>query len=115
LDCRDIANQWLEATVFEITTPNKILVSANSNTTTNTHTTISSQPKRIVEPYIDAAIGANDLEGRTKLLLEPAEDKTDTTLPKLNNDDNLNGFKERDYNNDNLQLLKIHYNGWSHQ
>jgi len=107
LDVRDTVNQWLEATIVEIVTPEDILVRAvkrGRDVTTFNRTTVLEDP----------VIGANDLEGRLRLLLEPATDENDRTLADLNNDDDLVGLVERK-NNDNVQLLLIHYNGWPHR
>ena len=104
LDCRDTVNQWLEATVIEIMTPEDILTSVPSKKKSHD---ISEKRNRITTPYTDPAIGANDVNGRKKLLVELAEDENDTTLADLNDDITLIGYKERD-RNDNLQLLKIH-------
>lgn len=104
LDCRDTVNQWLEATVVEIVSPDEILQGANKR--------LDKEMKGdSLCPSIDPAIGADDMDGRRKLLLESADDKFDSTLSALNNDDNLVGFQERN-NNDNIQLLLVHYNGW---
>ena len=93
-------------------------------------------------PATDAAIGANDTEGRLQLLLQSSSNPTDRTLADLNahtnDDDNdndntdngngngndchmlippdmdLTGLTER-ANNDNVQLLLVHYNGWPHR
>jgi len=103
LDCRDTVNQWLEATVVEIVDPNEILKSVNvsPNDKPNADTLC---------PSTDPAIGADDMEGRRKLLLESADDVFDKTLSDLNNDDKLIGYRER-YNK-NIQLMLVHYNGW---
>ena len=132
LDCRDTVNQWLEATVTEIVYPHDLIQSVPSSTKTqttsihndeydhdnddvisNNHDEKHNHP--ITKPYIDPAIGANDLDGRTKLLLEPSPDENDTTLSSYNNnDESLIGYQERKHNH-NIQLLKIHYNGWPHR
>lgn len=111
LDCRDTVNQWLEATVVEIMTPEDILVSVPSK---KKSLDLAEKRNIITTPYTDPAIGASDAIGRKKLLLEPTEDESDSTLADLNNDNDLIGYKERDHN-DNLQLLKVHYNGWPHR
>ena len=107
LDCRDTVNQWLEATVVDIVKPKDILNSLNTDK----------------KPYYgdskvpasDPAVGANDFEGRRRLLLKMAENELDDELAKANGgDEDLKGFRERD-NNQNVQLLLIHYNGWPHR
>ena len=105
IDVRDTVNQWLEATVVEIMAPDDILISSN----TQKSTAIS-----ITSAAIDPAVGANDLEGRRRLLVEPSSDSTDRTLADLNNLDELVGYTSRPQN-DKVQLLKIHYNGWPHR
>jgi len=118
LDCRDTVNQWLEATIVEILTPENILIRTPKNQSSSDPSSSSSSSsnnvKRITQPYIDSAIGVNDYAGRRKLLLEPAEDEDDSKLADLNDDEDLIGYKERD-NNESVQLLKIHYNGWPHR
>lgn len=106
LDVRDTVNQWLEATIVEVVTPDDILVRAPKEERDLAHgnRTIS----------VDPAIGASDLEGRLRLLLEPAEDDKDRTLADLNDNEDLVGLVERG-NNDHVQLLLIHYNGWPHR
>lgn len=104
LDCRDTVNQWLEATVVEIIAPNEILKTAN--------VTPNDTPKGDnLSPSTDPAIGAEDMDGRRKLLLESTDDAFDKTLSELNNDDKLIGYRER-FNNEHIQLMLVHYNGW---
>jgi len=104
LDCRDTVNQWLEATVVEIVSPDEILKGTNQSLDEE----MKGDPLCI---SLDPAIGAEDMDGRRKLLIESTDDKSDTTLSELNNDEHLIGFRERD-NNENIQLLLVHYNGW---
>jgi len=115
LDVRDTVNQWLEATVVEVLTPDEILQRAPRNVNDehgmNSASASYMQGKR---PATDPAIGSNDHEGRLRLLLEEGEDESDRTLADLNHDDDLIGWKERE-NNDNLQIILVHYNGWPHR
>jgi len=104
LDVRDTVNQWLEATVVEIVSPDEILQSVELRSDGETQSLT-------LCPSTDPAISADDMDGRRKLLLECADDKFDRTLSDLNNDNNLVGFRERD-NNTHVQLLLVHYNGW---
>jgi len=106
IDCRDTVNQWLEATVVDIVSPKDILNSlANNKIGTQTST----------NPTPDPAVGANDFEGRRRLLLKMTENELDEELAKENGgDEDLIGFRERD-NNHGVQLLLIHYNGWPHR
>ena len=86
IDCRDTVNQWLEATVVEIVRPEDILLERSTPRTR----------RRATEPSSDPAVSGHDYDGRRLLLLEPDGD---------------GGFVERG-NNDGVQLLLIHYNGW---
>ena len=128
LDVRDTVNQWLEATVVEVMTPDDILIRSNSNSPTNINTNANATSTNVNAtatatarsstpvPAMDSAIGANEHEGRIRLLLEPTSDPQDSTLADLNHNPSLIGFTERKHNvNDNIQLLLIHYNGWPHR
>lgn len=98
LDCRDTVNQWLEATIVDIVTPEDVLPSRDPSLSRRTHTP--------GPPPDDPAVGANDMEGRRQLLLEPCESGDEENF--------FEGFRERDSNND-VQLLLVHYNGWPHR
>lgn len=89
VDCRDTVNQWLEATIADIARPEDILSEPSRPKTRRWPT----------QPATDPAVSANDFEGRRRLLLEP---------------DGEDGFCAR-HNNDGVQLLLIHYNGWPHR
>eukprot|EP00934_Nitzschia_sp_Nitz4_P001590 Nitzschia sp. Nitz4//scaffold66_size103028//7778//10630//NITZ4_004488-RA/size103028-snap-gene-0.133-mRNA-1//-1//CDS//3329556320//1590//frame0 len=102
IDCRDTVNQWLEATVVEIVHPHEILPTQQEAT-----------PRPRCRPPIlaeDPAVTANDLEGRRRLLLEPTLDSFD----EADLGGELAGYRPRS-NNDGVQLLLIHYNGWPHR
>ena len=112
-DCRDTVNQWLEATVVDIVMPEEILPNAVSvmraappqDNATRDHS----------NHYNDPAVGASDLEGRRRLLLEPCvDDDGDTSDAAIAIDNIEPGFQIRD-NNTHVQLLLIHYNGWPHR
>lgn len=106
IDCRDTVNQWLEATVVDIVSPKDIL-----NSLPNDYT--YSEPYKTPTP--DPAVGANDLEGRRRLLLRTTDNELDEELSKANGGDKeLIGYRERQ-NNNGVQLLLIHYNGWPHR
>jgi|AntRauTorckE5430_2_1112549.scaffolds.fasta_scaffold00207_7 hypothetical protein len=116
LDARDTVNQWLEATVVQVLTPDDLLMRVpkeKSSTTDDAHNddTLGSMN---ANPAMDPAIGANDMEGRIRLLLEGSKDESDETLADLNDNQDLIGLIERK-NNDHVQLLLIHYNGWPHR
>jgi hypothetical protein len=69
-------------------------------------------------------VSANDLEGRRRLLLEPIPDDEDDDFVgedegdrvRLPRDDDDEGCRYRSRSdNDGVQLLLIHYNGWPHR
>ncbi|KAG7366872.1 ubiquitin family protein [Nitzschia inconspicua] len=107
LDCRDTVNQWLEATVVEILRPEDILPSDMAVSALSSSTSITNRRPPTVDN--DPAVSANDLEGRRRLLLEPCTpgDPHELSGP-------LAGYRPRS-NNDGVQLLLIHYNGWPHR
>jgi hypothetical protein len=107
IDCRDTVNQWLEATIVEIMDPEDILPQRNYNSSESS----SSLPRHRRLPHVanDPAVSAADLEGRRRLLLEPCE-----TDDPDEEEGSLSGFKRR-RNNNAIQLLLIHYNGWPHR
>ena len=90
VDCRDTVNQWLEATIVDIAYPDDILPE---------RTIDSVSRRRTFRPFHDAAVSANDYEGRRNLLLEP---------------DGQGEMRERQSNH-GVHLLLIHYNGWPHR
>ena len=79
-DCRDTVDQWFEATVVDILSPNDILKSANAGK-------ICGAKSSALSPARDRAIPADDIERTRKLLLESSDDKFNRTLSQLNNDD----------------------------
>lgn len=106
IDCRDTVNQWLEATVVDVLYPADILpghaelappAAANQTTTPTMH------------PANDPAVGASDLDGRRRLLLEPC---MEGDIGDLGGE--LGGFRQR-FTNASVQILLIHYNGWPHR
>ncbi|KAL7562433.1 hypothetical protein ACA910_020575 [Epithemia clementina (nom. ined.)] len=107
IDCRDTVNQWLEATIVDIKRPEEILPTptyAPSNS--NNH-----NPTPTIQPAMDPAVGAGDLEGRRRLLLEPCPAGEPGDLGG-----DLAGYRPRPSNrNNNVSLLLIHYNGWPHR
>ena len=89
LDCRDTVNQWLEATVVDIVVPEDVLLCRQRGRGTERerrgeavggdrggHRGQQGQRRRQrgrwLQYSVDAAVGANDFEGRRQLLLEPA-------------------------------------------
>ena len=115
LDCLDTVNAWLEATVVEIVTPEEILSQAYSNRASSTTTTTIPVHRREPQLYNDPAVSASDLEGRRRLLLEPIDPhEGDADHREQDLGGELAGFRPRS-NNQGVQLLLIHYNGWPHR
>ena len=116
IDCRDTVNQWLEATVVEIVDPDDILPPRTTTATTEESTPSSRNNnhnnrhrRRAPRVANDPAVGSNDMDARQRLLLEEcASGDSDEEGGELA------GFRRRD-NNDGVQLLLIHYNGWPHR
>ena len=125
LDALETVHQWLEATVVDVVFPSDVLTDTDlidnagednnidgttqrrENSTTNCH----SPP--------DAVVSANDLNGRRRLLFEPVTHHTNenqNAIPQGYDDDGDSGHRYRPrQNNDDVQLLLIHYNGWPHR
>jgi Ubiquitin family len=101
IDCLDTVNQWLEATIVEIMKPEDLLppplLLDSFQERRNLHPSL---------PSIDPVVSAQDFDGRVRLLLEPSED---TPL-----DCEWGSYRQRK-NNEGVQLLLIHYNGWPHR
>jgi len=115
IDARDTVNQWCEATIVEVLSPEEILKIPASSRFFNTNARSMNSKRRMIVPPSDSAVAANDIEGRRRLLLEPCENMTDSNyLAQLSGDDTLQGFRERSHN-ENVQILLIHYNGWPHR
>eukprot|EP00521_Asterionellopsis_glacialis_P007219 CAMPEP_0195288902 /NCGR_PEP_ID=MMETSP0707-20130614/5378_1 /TAXON_ID=33640 /ORGANISM="Asterionellopsis glacialis, Strain CCMP134" /LENGTH=741 /DNA_ID=CAMNT_0040348823 /DNA_START=869 /DNA_END=3090 /DNA_ORIENTATION=+ len=106
IDCLDTINQWLEATIVDIVRVEDVLPSRKKRG--------GRRHRRNKRPQVaDAAVSANDIDGRMRLLLEPC-DPDDDNEESVTDNEELAGFQERD-NNDGVQLLLIHYNGWPHR
>ena len=104
LDCRDTVNQWLEATIVEIKSPNEILPSyLQASVATSDRAESWTASSEVIEPTSDPAVSANDNDGRMKLLLEPSDNAC--------SDEEWGGYQQRK-NNEHVQLLLVHYNGW---
>jgi len=95
MDCRDTVNQWLEATIVDIVTPQDILTSVELQTNEATSPRGGHKRKRFDN---DPIINADDYDGRRRLLLDLDENGSG----KLRD-----GIK--------VQLLLVHYNGWPHR
>lgn len=103
IDCLDTVNQWLEATVTEIVEPEELLPGSSDSATTQSNRGATSSP------FVDPIVTASDYSGRRKLLLEPCEEGDEGELGG-----ELAGYRRRD-NDDGVQLLLVHYNGWPHR
>eukprot|EP00804_Cyclotella_cryptica_P030428 CCRYP_008515-RA/>CCRYP_008515-RA protein AED:0.01 eAED:0.01 QI:1881/1/1/1/1/1/2/276/763 len=121
LDALDTVNQWLEATIVDIVLPSDILSTCTFDESTGTHISPSASPrvkKKTRRRTPDAVVSANDLEGRRRLLLEPLpenEIEEDSLANSVGMCSLLDeGYRKRD-DNDGVQLLLIHYNGWPHR
>eukprot|EP00542_Grammatophora_oceanica_P014596 CAMPEP_0194052248 /NCGR_PEP_ID=MMETSP0009_2-20130614/44637_1 /TAXON_ID=210454 /ORGANISM="Grammatophora oceanica, Strain CCMP 410" /LENGTH=799 /DNA_ID=CAMNT_0038699751 /DNA_START=137 /DNA_END=2535 /DNA_ORIENTATION=+ len=99
VDCLDTVNQWLEATVVDIVRPEDVLPRQLRDFPRN-------RRRRVVHPTTDEIVTANDFEGRMRLLLETCDD--------YDAEGEWGGYRQRE-NNDGVQLLLIHYNGWPHR
>ena len=127
LDALDTVSQWLEATVVDIVLPSGILpnytlsgqvVSDSSSSSYNARRTPNQRRsyRKSRRQTPDAVVSANDLEGRRRLLLEPrpeseaGEDEDGGGVYDLLDE----GYRVRE-DNDGVQLLLIHYNGWPHR
>ena len=110
VDVRDTVNQWLEATIIDICTPDELLPHRSRGASAPLSLRQQPQTPTLHAPN-DPIVTASDLEGRLRLLVEPCcgEDRTNDNNEDLGG--NLAGFRQRD-NNDGVQLLLIHYNGW---
>jgi hypothetical protein len=127
LDALDTVHQWLEATIVDIVTPSDVLTDTdlidddahevvidgtNAPRRENSTTTSRRSPP-------DAVVSANDLDGRRRLLLEPVPHHNQDAIPQGCDDDGNDGDSGHRYrlrqDNDDVQLLLIHYNGWPHR
>jgi hypothetical protein len=109
IDVKDTVNQWLEATVVDILTPDDLIPCNDARFDYLEHP----PPNRVIK-YDDDAVGSNDEDGRLKLLLEPSDDPNDRTLADLNDNEDLVGYQERE-GNVHVRLLLVHFNGWPHR
>lgn len=123
LDVKDTVDQWLEATIVDIVYPRDILTpdqmvmsstsSSSTTMTTNDENNLSNkktqkknkkkkQPKELPKHSSqDPIIGANDLEGRKRLLLDYSADDGSGEELRLRKD-----------TDESTQLILVHYNGW---
>lgn len=116
LDALDTVNQWLEATIVDIVLPSDLLGNYALSRSCNGMRHRRSMYNNISQQPVEAVVSGNDLEGRRRLLLEPrpiSEEDDDNNMMGVY--DLLNeGYRPRD-DNDGIQLLLIHYNGWPHR
>lgn len=104
IDCRDTVNQWLEATVVSILYPRDIMHLYHHNTITPTDST-SADASLSFQPTTDPPIAVTDFDGRRRLLLEPCTESE--------SEECIDGeHYRRRANNEHVQILHIHYNGW---
>eukprot|EP00536_Pseudo-nitzschia_multiseries_P002536 jgi/Psemu1/251734/estExt_Genewise1Plus.C_340061 len=130
IDARDTVNQWLEATVVDVVDPSDVLddaVALHTRTPANVHarrygTPEQNPPRQRRVPNVDGdpAISANDLEGRRRLLLEECEpgdpnEVEPIAIAGLSASARYGRSLRPRSNNDGVQLLLIHYNGWPHR
>jgi hypothetical protein len=116
LDCRDTVNQWLEATVVEIVSPQDIIPGVllrEQQPQDNHHN--SNHYNHNNSNTVDPAVHAGDLEGRRRLLLEHCDDDDDSGVDQDSTTIIEPGWRFRDSNTSELQLLLLHYNGWPHR
>jgi len=125
LDALDTVHQWLEATVVDVVLPSDVLTDTDliddagedNNIDGTTPRRENSTTNRRSPP--DAVVSANDLDGRRRLLFEPVTHHTNENqdaIPQGYDDDGDSGHRYRPrQNNDDVQLLLIHYNGWPHR
>jgi hypothetical protein len=102
IDCRDTVNQWLEATVVSILYPRDIMHSYHSSEPSSDQTLSNTETD---QPTSDPPVAVTDFDGRRRLLLEPcSESEADECIDGIH-------YRRRN-NNDQVQILHIHYNGW---
>ena len=108
IDCRDTVNQWLEATVVSILYPRDIMHSYQNISTalsTSSDNMNSSNTSLLFQPTTDPAVAVTDFDGRRRLLLEPCTESE--------SEECIDGeYYRRRSNNEHVQILHIHYNGW---
>ena len=113
IDVLDTVNQWLEATIVDIVSPSDILPHyfLGDEVAYSPRPNANRRKHRRRTP--DAVVSAHDLEGRRRLLLEPRPEdgeKDEGSVYDLLDE----GYRPRD-DNDGVQLLLVHYNGWPHR
>jgi hypothetical protein len=96
VDCLDTVNQWLEATIVQVVPSSEVLQSM-SDTSDGSNPLVNNDG-----PFVSAS----DMQGRRRLLFEPCEGG--------GSGDSGDGLQPRT-DNDGVQLLLIHYNGWPHR
>lgn len=108
IDCRDTVNQWLEATVVSILYPRDIMHLYHNTTITPTDSTSTDNmgdASLLFQPTTDPPIAVTDFDGRRRLLLEPCTESE--------SEECIDGeHYRRRANNEHVQILHIHYNGW---
>ena len=104
IDCKDTVNQWLEATIVDIKTPDEVLPPRNDIAA------IHCLPHPPTTPATDPPVHADDWQGRIRLLLEPCP----AGCPDQDEGGAWAGMRRR-ASNAHVVLLLVHYNGWPHR
>lgn len=116
IDVKDTVNQWLEATVLEVATPEDVLGEDLHLLTEPIEVGSSVLPAPSVLPrgMLDGfpVVSTDDLEGRRSLLLR-------SVIVSSRDDVNATIHKTVEIPHDSYsstqQLLLVHYNGWPHR
>lgn len=113
IDVKDTVNQWLEATVLEVATPEDVLGEDLHLLTEPIEVGSKVLPAPSVLPrgMLDGfpVVSTDDLEGRRALLLR-------SVIVSSSNDVNATIQKNpHDSSCSKQQLLLVHYNGWPHR
>uniref|UniRef100_A0A6U5DVG0 Ubiquitin-like domain-containing protein n=1 Tax=Corethron hystrix TaxID=216773 RepID=A0A6U5DVG0_9STRA len=113
IDCRDTVNQWLEATVVDVISP-ELLVNPPANASPPPYASRSVRQLSTSESFRldarDPTVAAGDLAGRTRLLYRPATDAAGIA-ERLEAGEELQS-EEVLATADDVDLLLVHYNGW---
>jgi hypothetical protein len=105
IDCRDTVNQWLEATIVDLVAPLDILPSRHDDGTSE-----EAVRRPTLQAANDPAVAADDMMGRTRLLLQVCPEGCEDQ----NEGAEWDGFCRRS-TNQGVFLLLVHYNGWPHR